>query len=180
MKSNHFCHLLGAPRCRAQPGRMGLPALLSLQQARSTINLSAMLLAGNSLHTACGATKPVFLLQKIIHCALQAMPSCLVPCDSPALLKALASIIKIIPARISTSFMTEEAFAVPIHQVRWFAQRVSCRTAKQSQCNCCITNLKFDSICTACPSDACLQNDFKWESHAWNAASCRQLNGRPS
>lgn len=83
-----------------------------------------MLLEGESLLAACEAIEAVFLLQDIITCALQAMPSCLVPCDSPALLKALASIIRLMPAR-NPAFVTKEAFAVPIHQVRFTAQSAS-------------------------------------------------------
>lgn len=93
-----------------------------MQQKVSTTILVVRMLEGDCLLPACEATEPVFLLQDIITCALQAMPSCLVPRDSPALLMSLVPIIKILPARIPTSFMTKEAFAVPIHQVRLTAQ----------------------------------------------------------
>ena len=64
------------------------------------------------------------LLQEIISCLLKAMPFCLVPVDSPALLKALAVIIGP-PVEKCASFMTEEGFAVPIYQVSLMAFIIS-------------------------------------------------------
>lgn len=58
------------------------------------------------------------LLQDILMCLLEAMPSCLMACDSPALLKTLEALLfsRSHPNK-SVSFMAQEAFAVPIYQV---------------------------------------------------------------
>ena len=56
------------------------------------------------------------LVQGIVICLLEAVPGCPMPADSPALLKALAAVVGS-PATRSASFMTKEAFAVPIYQV---------------------------------------------------------------
>ena len=56
-------------------------------------------------------------MQGVITCLLGAMPLCLMPADSPALLKALTALIGS-PIAKHVSFVTKEAFFVPIHQVR--------------------------------------------------------------